>query len=103
MATADPAADLHVTGTVAAPTHGRDDELPDPALFWRWVARATRPVWGWVLVGAGLVAPPGGHGSPGAACWRMGGKSGAGRVTAATARRRGLKPCRLCEPVTAEA
>jgi hypothetical protein len=39
MATADPATDL-----------------PDPALFWRWVGRATRPVWGWILVGLGFVA-----------------------------------------------
>ena len=28
-----------------------DDELPDPALFWRWVSKATRPVIGWVLLG----------------------------------------------------
>ena len=27
-----------------------DDELPDPALFWRWVGKATRPVIGWVLL-----------------------------------------------------
>lgn len=27
-----------------------DDEL-DPALFWRWVSKATRPVVGWVLLG----------------------------------------------------
>ncbi|MDT4937182.1 MAG: hypothetical protein QOG80_853, partial [Pseudonocardiales bacterium] len=26
------------------------DELPDPALFWRWVGKATRPVIGWVLL-----------------------------------------------------
>jgi hypothetical protein len=29
-----------------------DEELPDPALFWQWVGKATRPVVGWVLVGA---------------------------------------------------
>jgi hypothetical protein len=29
--------------------------MPDPALFWKWVRRATRPVWGWVLVGIGLL------------------------------------------------
>ena len=29
------------------------DEVPDTALFWRWVAAATRPVVGWVLVGIG--------------------------------------------------
>src|ERR1043165_7783948 len=28
-----------------------DDEMPDPALFWRWVSKATRPVIGWVLLG----------------------------------------------------
>jgi hypothetical protein len=33
----------------------RAPELPDPALFWRWVRRATRPVWGWSLVGLGFV------------------------------------------------
>jgi hypothetical protein len=27
-----------------------DDDLPDPALFWRWVGKATRPVIGWVLL-----------------------------------------------------
>jgi hypothetical protein len=30
-------------------------ELPDPALFWRWVGRATRPVVGWVLTGIGAL------------------------------------------------
>jgi hypothetical protein len=29
----------------------QDDDLPDPALFWRWVSKATRPVIGWVLLG----------------------------------------------------
>jgi len=28
-----------------------DDEIPEGALFWRWVAKATRPVIGWVLLG----------------------------------------------------
>src|SRR3954470_14561298 len=32
-----------------------DDELPDPALFWRWVGKATRPVIGWVLLGVGAL------------------------------------------------
>jgi hypothetical protein len=32
------------------------NELPDPALFWRWVGRATRPVVGWVLTGIGALA-----------------------------------------------
>ena len=27
-----------------------DDDLPDPALFWRWVGKATRPVIGWILL-----------------------------------------------------
>ena len=30
-------------------------DLPDTALFWRWVAAATRPVAGWILVGAGAL------------------------------------------------
>ncbi|GAC1516972.1 MAG: hypothetical protein NVS1B12_00320 [Acidimicrobiales bacterium] len=30
-------------------------DVPDTALFWRWVAAATRPVVGWVLVGAGAL------------------------------------------------
>src|SRR2546421_5825231 len=33
-----------------------EEELPDPALFWRWVGRATRPVGGWVLAGLGVIA-----------------------------------------------
>ena len=32
-----------------------DDDLPDPALFWRWVGKATRPVIGWVLLGIGAL------------------------------------------------
>lgn len=32
-----------------------DDTLPDASLFWRWVAKATRPVVGWVLVGLGAL------------------------------------------------
>jgi len=38
-----------------AGARARRPELPDPALFWRWVGRATRPVWGWLLVGIGFV------------------------------------------------
>ena len=34
----------------------RDDEFPDPRLFWRWVGRATRPVVGWTLAGIGAIA-----------------------------------------------
>ena len=35
-----------------------DKETPplDPALFWRWAGRASRPVLGWVLVGLGAIA-----------------------------------------------
>src|SRR4051794_11152059 len=29
----------------------QDDDIPDGALFWRWVGKATRPVIGWVLIG----------------------------------------------------
>lgn len=41
--------------------NGRDerrelDELPDASLFWRWAARATRPVVGWVLIAVGALA-----------------------------------------------
>ena len=32
-----------------------DDELPDTALFWRWVGKATRPVIGWVFTGVGVI------------------------------------------------
>lgn len=32
------------------PSRPADDDLPDPALFWRWVGKATRPVIGWVLL-----------------------------------------------------
>src|SRR5436190_8526713 len=32
-----------------------DDEIPDGALFWRWVGKATRPVIGWVLLGLGAL------------------------------------------------
>src|SRR5947207_8085161 len=28
----------------------------DPALFWRWAGRASRPVVGWVLIGLGALA-----------------------------------------------
>jgi hypothetical protein len=36
-------------------TNERGDDMPDPALFWRWVGRATRPVVGWVLTGLGVL------------------------------------------------
>jgi hypothetical protein len=54
MATADPATDLPTIPTEGE-ARARAPELPDPALFWKWVGRATRPVWGWILVGAGFV------------------------------------------------
>jgi len=50
MATADPTVDAR-----PAPRAGARPELPDTALFWRWVARATRPVWGWTIVGVGFI------------------------------------------------
>ncbi|MBV8162246.1 MAG: hypothetical protein JO265_15105 [Acidimicrobiia bacterium] len=54
MATADPATDLPTMSTETEPRRSRP-EMPDPALFWKWVGRATRPVWGWILVGLGLL------------------------------------------------
>jgi hypothetical protein len=54
MATADPATELPVISSEAEPKSR--PEMPDPALFWKWVGRATRPVWGWILVGLGFVA-----------------------------------------------
>jgi hypothetical protein len=54
MATADPATDLPTIST-ETDTKSRAPELPDPALFWKWVGRATRPVWGWILVGLGFL------------------------------------------------
>jgi len=38
-----------------ARSHHDDDEIPDGALFWRWVGKATRPVIGWVLLGLGAL------------------------------------------------
>src|SRR5438067_3138030 len=34
----------------------QDIPAPDSALFWRWAGRASRPVVGWVLIGAGALA-----------------------------------------------
>jgi hypothetical protein len=49
----------HVTDLPTVPAEeertSRAPELPDPALFWKWVGRATRPVWGWILVAAGFL------------------------------------------------
>ena len=191
MATADPATDLP-TIPAEGSTKTRAPELPDASVFWKWVGRSTRPVWGWVLVGVGviliivgylgvsrealvakqlpylisggilgvafvgfgtmligtedlkraqeridrleglvedlhtallsrpdapaissngnasgaqetsqssdLLALPGGQSYHRADCSMIQGKSEAKSVTAATARRQGLKPCRLCEP-----
>src|SRR5437016_11041893 len=36
-------------------TRDREPGVPDPALFWRWAGRASRPVVGWVLIGAGAL------------------------------------------------
>jgi len=53
MATADPATELP---TIPTETESKSrPDMPDPALFWKWVGRATRPVWGWILVGVGLL------------------------------------------------
>src|SRR5439155_26897927 len=30
-------------------------ELPDTALFWRWVGKAVRPYAGWIITGIGVV------------------------------------------------
>lgn len=40
---------------VATPANDRL-QLPERALFWRWVWSAVRPVLGWILVAAGAVA-----------------------------------------------
>lgn len=33
-----------------------ENHIPDPALFWRWAARASRPKVGWVLIAVGALA-----------------------------------------------
>ena len=40
--------------TEPARTHDHDDE-PDPREVWRWVSAATRPWFGWVLIGIGAL------------------------------------------------
>jgi hypothetical protein len=50
MATAETINDLPEASAKA-----RRPEMPDPALFWKWVHRATRPVWGWALVALGFI------------------------------------------------
>lgn len=54
MATADPATDLPII-TSDTERKSRAPDMPDPSLFWKWVGRATRPVWGWILVGLGII------------------------------------------------
>ncbi len=54
MATADPATDLPIV-TSDTDKKSRAPDMPDPSLFWKWVGRATRPVWGWILVGLGII------------------------------------------------
>ena len=34
---------------------GDDEQLPDAALFWRWVATAVRPWAGWILAAVGVI------------------------------------------------
>jgi hypothetical protein len=43
------------SSAAARPIGTTDDELPEAAVFWRWVGRSIRPVAGWVLFGIGLV------------------------------------------------
>jgi hypothetical protein len=54
MAIVEPVTDLP-TIPAEGESKSRAPELPDPALFWKWVRRATRPVWGWILVGLGFL------------------------------------------------
>jgi hypothetical protein len=51
---ADLTAETNRAAPAAAPT--REQDMPDPALFWRWVGLATRPVVGWALAGLGVIA-----------------------------------------------
>lgn len=53
--THDPAAAREELST-EAPTEASVGELPDTRLFWRWAARATRPIAGWVLIALGGLA-----------------------------------------------
>jgi len=43
-------------GPIVAASHSADQPVPDTALFWRWVASATRPVVGWILTALGALA-----------------------------------------------
>jgi hypothetical protein len=38
------------------PVTSADDQMPDPALFWRWVGKAIRRYVGWILVAGGALA-----------------------------------------------
>jgi hypothetical protein len=45
-----------VISVSAVPRVGAEEEqLPDPALFWKWAAGAVRPWAGWVLAGVGII------------------------------------------------
>jgi hypothetical protein len=43
------------TRQTAVRSAARDDELPDTALFWRWVGKAVRPYAGWIITGVGVL------------------------------------------------
>ena len=43
-------------GGMQSSTSGSDPSEPDPSVLWRWFARASQPVFGWLLVIAGLIA-----------------------------------------------
>ena len=44
-----------VLDSVMVPIGAPQDETPDPALFWRWVGGASRPLIGWGLGAIGLI------------------------------------------------
>lgn len=47
--------DLSTPAVDVGPRTRGEQPLPDPALFWSWVARAARPWAGWVLAVAGFI------------------------------------------------
>lgn len=44
-----------VVDSFMVPAGASEEETPDPALFWRWVGGATRPLIGWVLAAVGVI------------------------------------------------
>lgn len=44
-----------VIDNAMVPAGARPEETPDPALFWRWVGGATRPLIGWGLGTVGII------------------------------------------------